>query len=89
MNSQALPQFWKLYYALPKEIRWRAVKAYRIWRDNPHSPGLQFKLVGKRRAVYSVRISDAYRALGLLDGDTVYWFWVGSHDEYERLINSL
>ena len=89
MNSQTLPQFWKLYDQLPKDIRRRAVKAYRIWRDNPQSPGLQFKLVGSRRPVYSVRINDSYRAVGLLDGDTIYWFWIGSHDEYERVIKSV
>jgi hypothetical protein len=27
-----------------------------------------------------------YRALGLLKGDTVTWFWIGTHDEYERLL---
>lgn len=89
MNSQTLPQFWKLYNQLPKIIRRRAVKAYRLWRDKPQAPGLQFKLVGKRRPVYSVRINDAYRALGLLDGDTIYWFWIGAHDEYERIIKSM
>lgn len=89
MNSLTLPQFWKLYYQLPKTIRLRAVKAYRLWRDNSQMPGLQFKLVGKRRPVYSVRINDSYRALGLLDGDTVYWFWIGTHDEYERIIKSM
>jgi hypothetical protein len=72
MNSQALPQFWKLYGQLPSEVRRAAVKAYRSWRIHPCAPGLQFKLVGKRRSVYSVRITDAYRALGVLEGDTVY-----------------
>jgi hypothetical protein len=89
MNSQALPQFWKLYYQLPSDVRRRAAKTYHIWRIHPHSPGLQFKLVGNRRPVYSVRITNAYRALGLLDGDTIYWFWIGAHDEYERIIRSL
>jgi len=23
--------------------------------------------------------------VALLDGDTFCWFWIGSHDEYERL----
>ena len=23
--------------------------------------------------------------LGNLDGNTVTWYWIGSHDEYERL----
>ncbi len=89
MNSQTLPQFWALYYQLPRNIRRRATKAYRIWCEHPHSPGLQFKRVGNRRPVYSVRITDAYRALGLLEGDTVYWFWIGPHDEYERLIKAI
>lgn len=54
----------------------------------PYSPGLQFKRVGKQRPVYSVRITDAYRVLGLLEGDTIYWFWIGAHDEYERIIRA-
>jgi hypothetical protein len=89
MNSQALPQFWRLYRALPKEIRLRVAKSYRIWRDEPHSPGLRFKRVGNRRPVYSVRVTDDYRVLGLLEADTIHWFWVGPHDEYERIIRSL
>ncbi len=88
MKSQTLPQFWKLYYQLPLDVRRRAVKAYRIWRENPQSPGLQFKLVSPRKPIYSVRISDAHRAVGLLEGDTIYWFWIGLHDEYERIIRS-
>ncbi|NCQ26819.1 MAG: hypothetical protein GW802_05165 [Armatimonadetes bacterium] len=88
MSSQALPQFWKLYRRLPAEIRRRAGDAYRRWRRDPHAPGLRFKRVGKTRPVYAVRIGDQYRALGLLRGDTVTWFWIGSHDEYERLLKS-
>lgn len=88
MKSQALPQFWRHYSQLPTDIRRRTAKAYRIWRIHPQSPGLQFKRVGKRRAVYSVRITDAYRVLGLLEGETIYWFWIGAHDEYERIIRS-
>jgi hypothetical protein len=26
-----------------------------------------------------------YRALGLLKGETMHWFWIGRHDEYERI----
>ncbi len=89
MNSQAIPQFWKLYRQLPKEIRLRAARAYRVWRNNPSAPGLRFKRVGSHRPLYSVRITDSYRVLGLLEADTIYWFWIGPHDEYERIINSM
>ena len=30
-----------------------------------------------------VRISLGYRALGILDGATVTWFWIGGHRDYE------
>ncbi|MBI4769119.1 MAG: hypothetical protein HY784_01570 [Chloroflexi bacterium] len=86
MNSQAVPQFWRLFNQLPQNVRRRANKAYRIWLQNPDTPGLQFKRVGNTRPVYSVRIGDNYRALGLLHGNTVTWFWIGRHDEYERLL---
>ena len=84
MNSQTLPQFWKLYDRLPKEVQRRASKAYQMWRGNPEAPGLQFKRVSRTRPVYSIRIGDQYRALGVLQDDVVTWFWIGAHDEYER-----
>ncbi len=89
MNSQTLPQFWKLYRQLPKRVQRRASRAYRLWRQNPEAAGLDFKHVGSTRPVYSIRISDYYRALGLRYGDSITWFWIGSHDEYERLLKRL
>ncbi len=86
MNSKTLPQFWQLYYKLPHSIRRRAARAYRLWSENPEAPGLYFKRVGNKRPVYSIRIGQDYRALGLLHGDTVTWFWIGPHDDYLRLL---
>jgi len=41
--------------------------------------------VGK---VWSIRIGNTnYRALADVQADTVYWFWIGPHDEYERIIS--
>lgn len=89
MNSHTLPQFWKLYDRLPPNVRRRASLTYRAWKKNPDTPGLHFKRVGNTRPVYSIRIGSHYRALGLLHGDTVTWFWIGSHDEYERLLKHM
>jgi hypothetical protein len=89
MKSATLPQFWKLYQKLPKDIQHRANIAYQMWQRHPRLSGLQFKRVSKTRPVYSVRIGDTYRALGLLHEDTVTWFWIGHHDEYERLLKQL
>jgi hypothetical protein len=34
--------------------------------------------------VWSVRITLGYRALGIVDEDTITWFWIGNHQAYER-----
>jgi hypothetical protein len=36
-----------------------------------------------------VRVTKGYRALGLRQGETIVWFWIGSHAEYERLLRQL
>ena len=30
--------------------------------------------------------SHDYRALGVMTGDAVVWFWVGTHAEYVRIL---
>ena len=86
MKSQTTKTFWKHYWALPPEIRQKAQRAYKLWRDNPAYPSLFFKRVKEGQPLYSVRIGSAYRAVGLLKADTVTWFWIGTHAEYDRLI---
>lgn len=89
MRSLTTSQFWKAYEGLPAEVRHQADMAYALWQINPHAHGLYFKRVGRRQPIYSVRIGQGYRALGLLEGDSVLWFWIGAHDEYERLLKHL
>lgn len=89
MKSRATPRFWAAYRELPPEIQGLAKKAYRRFRDNPGHPSLQFKKVHDREPVYSARVTLAYRALGLLEGDEITWFWIGGHDEYDRLLKNL
>ena len=79
----ATAEFWRLYARLPQVQRRDARKAYRVWQRNPLHGPLHFKKVGK---VWSVRVGRGYRALGLLKGDTMHWFWIGPHDEYERIL---
>jgi len=86
MKSRTTKSFWKNYWALPSEIRRRAQKAYKLWRSNPSHPGLSFKRVKANQPVYFIRIGLGYRALGLLKNDTIVWFWIGSHDDYDRLL---
>ena len=66
-----------------------ARKAYRLFREHPQHPGLQFKKVHDRDPVYSVRVSLGCRALGLIENDEITWFWIGSHADYDRLLKNL
>lgn len=86
MNSRTTRTFWRRFDALPTDVQARATRAYTIWRTDPSHPSIQFKRVSASEPVYSVRIGLAHRALGLLDGNTVTWFWIGAHDEYDRLL---
>ena len=89
MRSSATPRFWAAYRELPPEIQNVARKAYRLFRDDPSHPSLQFKRVHDREPIYSVRVTLGYRALGLLEDDQITWFWIGSHAEYDRLLTRL
>jgi hypothetical protein len=83
MNSHTTRSFRQAFRALSPDVQQRARAAYRLWRENPNLPGLRFKRVGDQ---VSVRIGRQYRALGILRGDIVYWYWVGKHNEYDRAI---
>ena len=37
---------------------------------------------------WSARVTDAYRALALREGNTLTWFWIGTHEGYERLLKA-
>ena len=89
MNSCTTDRFRACFARLPQEIQRQAREAYTRFADNPSHPSLRFKKVHTAPSVYSVRISLEYRALGVRDGDTMIWFWIGPHSEYERLLASL
>lgn len=89
MNSQITEAFIEHFRRLPDPIKELARKSYGLWRDNPAHPSLHFKRVHRTEPIYSARVGRSYRVLGLLEEDTITWFWIGDHDEYERLIASL
>jgi hypothetical protein len=75
--------FWKWYYQLPKEVKELADKNFYLLKKNKNHPSLQFK---KIEELYSVRIGLHYRALGIEKNCKIFWFWIGHHDEYMRII---
>jgi hypothetical protein len=88
MKSRTTRKFWRLFEKLPPQIQNQARETYHRFRQDPAYPSLHFKCVDHTEAAYWVRIGIHYRAVGLLEGDIVTWFWIGSHDDYETLLNS-
>lgn len=89
MRSHVTKKFRRLFSALPSEVREQARKSYRLWKENPAHPGTHFKRVHQQPPIYSVRIGIGWRAVGLREGETIIWFWVGSHAEYDQLLKRL
>jgi hypothetical protein len=83
MESKALPSFWDCYANLPADIQGLAHKQFALLMENPRHPSLQLKPVGE---LWSVRVTDNYRALAFRERTVFTWFWIGPHDEYARII---
>ena len=86
MNSIVTDDFMACFFALPAEVREQARRSYRLWRANPSHRSLRFKPIRGHKDLYSVRVGRRWRALGRLESETVTWFWIGSHAEYDGLV---
>ena len=89
MNSFLLPQFLALYRALPEPVRQQARRAYVLFQGDPHHPSLRFRQVHPTRPILSARVGLHYRVVGTRQGNDIFWFWIGSHAEYDRLLSQL
>lgn len=85
MRHFASPDFWSCYHRLPKQVQELADTNFELIKTDPFHPSLHFKKIGKYRAV---RIGLRYRALATEAPDGLLWFWIGSHSEYDKILNS-
>ena len=89
MKSHTTQRFRAAFEQLPDHVQRSARRAYRTFQHNPRHPSLQFKQVHSTRPIFSARAALAYRALGVLQGEDIIWFWVGSHADYDRLLSQM
>lgn len=89
MKSRTTAQFRKMFADLPDSIQEQTRKAYQQFKQDPSYPSLRFKKVHSKLPIYSARINRNYRSVCQLEDDTVIWFWVGSHAEYDLLLDRL
>jgi mRNA-degrading endonuclease RelE of RelBE toxin-antitoxin system len=86
MIHKALPRFWKLYNALPEGIQDLADKNFALLKANPQHPSLGFKKIANVDGLWAARVGDHYRVLAREGSGGMTWFWIGSHEEYNKLI---
>jgi hypothetical protein len=83
-KSHTSKRFRDAYDKLPESVQKKARAQYERWRTDPFHPSLHFYCV--RDNIWSARVDDNYRALGIMSGDTVTWLWIGAHRGYEERI---
>ena len=85
MRSRLLPSFLAELDKLPRDVRRQTGRTFKKFKRNPYHPSLQFKKV-RNPYTYSARVNDDYRVMGIWRDDTITWFWVGKHSNYDKLI---
>ena len=89
MISHLTESFIKLFDKIPESIKHQARSAYKQWKEDPFRSNLQFKKVHQSKPIYSVRVNIGWRALGYKEGDDIVWFWIGSHESYNKILSQL
>jgi len=87
--SRTTEGFRKTFEQLPEQIPQQARAAYRLFRHDPAHPSLRFKNVHASQPVYSAPVGRSYRALAVLEGERLTWFWIGSHADHEDMLKRL
>jgi hypothetical protein len=83
VKHSASPRFWGCLGKLAASVQQLARENYELLKTNPYHPSLHFKRVGR---FWSLRVGRSHRALGVDAPDGIVWFWIGSHAEYDRLV---
>ena len=83
MKHLASPKFWALYEALPTDVRDLADQKYELLKSDSRHLSLHFKKIDE---LWSVRVGAHYRALAIEVEGGFYWFWIGTHAEYDKIV---
>ena len=88
MVSRVTALFWENYHSLSIFVQRIADKKYRLWLTQPQYSSLSFKRLQWLETLYSVRIGLRYLALAYRDDKIYTWVWIGSHADYDKLLQS-
>ncbi len=83
MKHYASPSFWQNFELLPKEAQEIARKNFDLLKQDPRHRSLFLKKVSD---YWSARVGLNYRALAVECENGLLWFWIGTHQDYDKLI---
>ena len=97
MKNHATSTFWSRYNKLPDRIKQAADRQYERFKENPGHPSLRTRvpqrLKNRPEKFIEVTIAGTYRALAIMreekDEEVYYWFWIGTHAEFDRKVDQL
>ncbi|WP_018620987.1 hypothetical protein [Spirosoma luteum] len=87
MNHRTTDKFWKRYYLLPTNIQELADKNFKLLKADLFHPSLHFKEISGKDSLWSARVGDHFRVLAIREETELYWFWIGHHSEYDRIVS--
>jgi len=84
--SKISDKYIKLFNSLSPKIQDLAVKTYLTWSSKPDTAGLNFERLRANPNWYSIRVGSHYKAI-FYNADKMWiWHWIGTHEEYNKLI---
>jgi hypothetical protein len=89
VTSRTTRDFRQDFAQLPKRVQEQARRAYRLFVRDPNHPSLHFKKLPPFEDVWSVRITRDCRSIGRRDGNLIVWFFIGTHTDYDKMLDRL
>lgn len=82
--------FDRMFSDLPDEVKQLTRIAHEKWKTEPTQPGLNFERINRGGGrFWSVRVGGHHRAVCRAYDDVWLWFWVDTHEAYNKLLNTL
>jgi hypothetical protein len=80
--------------ALPARIQELAEAAFRQFVQDPTHHALRLHALADndkgnhKKGSFSVSITMKDRAIYVVDGNTNVWYWIGTHNDYDKFVGS-
>lgn len=79
------PRFFESFAKLPSHIKEFSRENFRRMVANPQQVSLKpLPHAGSGEDVWSAQVGNRYRALGVRVHGQFVWYWIGTHEEYNR-----